>query len=450
MRGNVPKNKWEILADELGESQSTSLDSNIETPSDEAIRAQLNRVLASPRFHASPRCQSLLNYVVEEYLAGNSDALKERTIGVAVFKRPPAYDTSSDPVVRVAAGETRKKLAQYYCEPEQAEELRIALPVGSYHPEFHLPTPEHWPDADVPQEPVSLSASAELQQADVAPATMQTEMAAASRRAWRPKFLIALAILAALAMGGFSFLFHHASHQALNDFWYPITRQSSAVLIVVGQLRATNAIVDTEQSHQPNFEILASTGSSQVVRVVPVTSLEDATTTANLAVLLNSQKKSAIINGATSTTFDDLKRTPAILVGGLNNDWTIRLTRPLRFSFSQDATGTAWWIVDQKAPQKHIGEVQLKTSDPMKVEQDFAIVLRLINSETGQPVIAVAGITAGGTRAAAEFITNEEYLQQLTRSAPADWKNKNVELLISSKIIGGQPGRPQLVANSTW
>ena len=38
--------------------------------------------------------------------------------------------------VRNAAIEVRKRLAQYYLDPEHAGELRIDLPIGSYMPSF--------------------------------------------------------------------------------------------------------------------------------------------------------------------------------------------------------------------------------------------------------------------------------------------------------------------------
>src|ERR1035441_3110774 len=74
----------------------------------EAIREELHRLLASTRFHSSHRCQTLLRYVVEESLRGNADSLKERNVGIAVFERDAAYDTNSDPVVRMAAGDPSK------------------------------------------------------------------------------------------------------------------------------------------------------------------------------------------------------------------------------------------------------------------------------------------------------------------------------------------------------
>src|SRR5512141_1697868 len=101
-----------------------------------AVHAQLARLLQSPQFRNSKRSQALLRFVVQAALAGDQNSLKERSVGAAVFGREPAYDTAQDPIVRNAAIEVRKRLAQYYLEPEHAAELRIELPSGSYIPSF--------------------------------------------------------------------------------------------------------------------------------------------------------------------------------------------------------------------------------------------------------------------------------------------------------------------------
>jgi len=104
----------------------------------QAIRQQLARVLESAPFSTSKRYPALLSYVVEKALQGDSECLKERTLGIEVFRRDPQYDTNADPVVRIAAGEVRKRLAQYYYDPRHKNEIHIELPAGSYVPEFTI------------------------------------------------------------------------------------------------------------------------------------------------------------------------------------------------------------------------------------------------------------------------------------------------------------------------
>ena len=106
-----------------------------------AVHSQLAKILESPHFRNSKRSGSLLRFVVEAAVAGDQNSLKERCIGAAVFGRETAYDTAQDPIVRNAAIEVRKRLAQYYMDPEHACELRIDLPIGSYMPTFTVEAP---------------------------------------------------------------------------------------------------------------------------------------------------------------------------------------------------------------------------------------------------------------------------------------------------------------------
>src|ERR1700692_1242224 len=113
------------------------------TPSTEedkaAVVQQLERLLQNPHFHKSKRFPVFLKFVVAEALAGRADNLKERTLGVEVFGKDSNYDTTDDPIVRVTAGEIRKRIAQYYQEPGHEHEIRVLLPAGSYAPRFCFP-----------------------------------------------------------------------------------------------------------------------------------------------------------------------------------------------------------------------------------------------------------------------------------------------------------------------
>src|SRR5260370_2806412 len=111
----------------------------------EAVRNQLERMLANQLFKNRKRYPNLLRYIVEHTLAGLPGELKERTLGVEVFGRQPDYDTNADPVVRATAGEIRKRIAQYYHEHGHEAEIRIDLLPGSYVPEFEIPAPKPVP-----------------------------------------------------------------------------------------------------------------------------------------------------------------------------------------------------------------------------------------------------------------------------------------------------------------
>ena len=118
-------------------NHGTSLASSSPTIDPESVQAQLRLILISTPFLHSKRYPRFLRFVVDETLAGTAERLKERVLGIEVFDRNPAYDMASDPIVRIVAGEIRKRLAQYYVDHEK--ELRIQLQPGSYVPEFSWP-----------------------------------------------------------------------------------------------------------------------------------------------------------------------------------------------------------------------------------------------------------------------------------------------------------------------
>lgn len=100
------------------------------------IREHMDRVRESPAFKGSQRSQEFLRYVVEKALRGEFEELRERSIGVALFDKPAAYDTAGDAIVRVTASDVRRRLLQYYGQSEADRTLRIDLPAGTYIPLF--------------------------------------------------------------------------------------------------------------------------------------------------------------------------------------------------------------------------------------------------------------------------------------------------------------------------
>src|ERR1700746_640181 len=107
-----------------------------------AARAQvgelLDDILRSTPFRTSRQCQDLFRHIVEHSLAGSDDSLRERVIGIEVFRRAPDYDTAEDPVVRLRAADVRKRLAQYYqTRGNSTAQWKIEIPTGSYKAQFH-------------------------------------------------------------------------------------------------------------------------------------------------------------------------------------------------------------------------------------------------------------------------------------------------------------------------
>ncbi|MGB5802154.1 MAG: hypothetical protein WBG88_18795 [Mesorhizobium sp.] len=111
------------------------------TPAAPAVRATLERLLASETFGRSERARELLRYLVERQLAGEADRLKGFAIAVDVFGKDAGFDSSTDAVVRVQAGRLRELLNQYFATEGASDPVRIAIPRGSYVPTYEANEP---------------------------------------------------------------------------------------------------------------------------------------------------------------------------------------------------------------------------------------------------------------------------------------------------------------------
>ncbi len=103
------------------------------------IRAEVDRILASKSFSTAGRISKLLRFVVDKTLAGETDQLKEYSVGVEVFERDASYDPRLDSIVRVEAGRLRSRLDEYYNGEGAASPLRVSLPKGGYSAHFTRP-----------------------------------------------------------------------------------------------------------------------------------------------------------------------------------------------------------------------------------------------------------------------------------------------------------------------
>jgi hypothetical protein len=416
-------------------------------PGAEAVREQLERLLGSSRFTSSPRCQSLLRHIVEESLRGNVESLKERNLGIEVFRRDAAYDTNADPVVRIAVSEVRKKLAQYYFDSGHQRQVRITIPVGSYVPEFSFPdsaaengSGNHWTDledhtgSDIGKEVALIS-----------PVAPPAEPVRLNRRR---RFLNISAVGVTVLCAGLAWRAMTAP-SPLEKFWEPIVASKSPILLCLGQMRASIVQLDPIASRNPGQSAMSIIGPDGIDNVrMPIAVLDDSITLANVAGLLRSEHKQLIMRSEADTNYEDLQKGPVVLVGALNNDWTLRMMRNMRYQFKQDPQMREWWVSDQKNPGAKLGRLVL--SNHLQLTTDLAIVARVLDPETRQPTVIVAGVAPQGTLAAGNFVTDPQLVRDLVASLPANWQSKNLEILLSVNVIDGQPGPARVISTVIW
>jgi hypothetical protein len=397
-------------------------------PATEAERTlvlkELESILASYHFQSSKRYPAMLKYIVGATLDGCCGDLKERTLGVEVFGRDPDYDTSADPVVRLSAGEVRKRIAQYYHENGSVSRVQIELPLGSYVPEFLLRGPE---TAVAQPEPVTERLASTGNQAP------------AGRHRLVIGILSATAFVAALASGGI-YAYHKVSATevtVIDKFWGPLVKSAEPVLIVVGT--GNGAIQLPPENETTSFGIHINSPKHRI-------SLASATALANVAGVLRQHGIALEIKEDKETSLTDIHSRRLILIGATNNPWTMRLVSPLRFRFVPGPMGQVQdtknlqntdWIIDFSKPNS-------------SVSTDYAIVARYYDPTTEGPVLVIAGIGPYGTEAASAFVVTPQYLEQIVKQLPAGWEYRNIELVLKTEVIDGNAGPPLLVSSAVW
>jgi hypothetical protein len=401
----------------------------------EEILSALERLLASPLFRSSRRCQTLLRRIVEQTLAGEVDSLKERALGVEVFGRPADYDTSQDPVVRASAAEIRKKLAQYYQEAGHSLEPRVELPSGSYLAEFHFPSEPRSTPAPVAQPPVALA----KQRKKPLPAT----------------WTAGIACILILAAGLTTVIWRHSD---LDDLWGPVLKTPGMVLVCVGlqaayNLRSAEAQDEIQGIVQPPANGVSATRPISEADLILLpdryVALDDALCLVRLTSLLGKYGKTYRIRAERSTSFADLRDTPAVLIGAFDNRWTLRTADQLRYTFRKDSEHDTGMVYDNQHPENT--QWKLASYWPnWDVPVDYAIVTRMVDSTTDRPVIIAAGLTQYGTIGAGEFISNQEYFSEAARRLPNSWQKRNLQIVLSVPVVNHIAGRARILATHVW
>jgi hypothetical protein len=381
---------------------------------EEQVREELHRVLASHEFRTSKRSQDFLRYVVENTLQGQGDMLKERTIGIEVFGRPTSYDPSDDATVRVKAGEVRKRLGIYYSDHGSHNPVRIELPSGTYVPEFHvanLPPPDHAAEA-------------------AAPAAGYRLPAIPARRV----ILTAAALIAAAAL---AWVLTRPPATALDQFWGPVLTGSSPLQLCASYVPVYGVDIDpslTPPARVEDFTLLPDqfVGGGDLVA------------TSRLSAMLTRLRRPYRVRLGNDVSFADLRSGPAILVGFSYTKWN-QIGTQMRFfvdgfrrpaGITDNGKPTAW-VLPSLPRDRHTAE-------------DYAIISRVFHPDTHAMLVELAGITQYGTDAAADLVTNADLMAEALRGAPPDWQKKNLQLVLHVKVISGAPSSPKVLKQYFW
>lgn len=398
------------------------------------VEDQLERMLASPLFTQSKRYAPFLRHVVEKTLDGQEDRLKERVLGSELFGRAPDYDSNNDPVVRVTAGEVRKRIAQYYDDSMHRNELRIDLPIGTYVAQFH-------PGASVVEE-IRAASEPNVAHAEHAafpePAMAVPAVEAAGHARFPGKRLAAaVTVLVVLACVGLIWKFEHRTPSPLDALWRNLVSTQSPSVIVVGEpgpLYPTESTTDelSARQHLRSYHV----------------SLSDLQALLRVVRLLDYRGATYHVQPSSSITFADLRQGPTVLLGGLDNPWTMRAQQNLRFGLQTDGNGVDW-ISDSHDPGARKWSVDFNRPYS-KVTSDYAIIAYFRDPGTQQPTLIIAGMGENGTKAASEFITDDAQLRNVLGESLQKPGGSNFEVVLSTEVVNGSTGAPMVLVKEVW
>jgi hypothetical protein len=416
------------------------------------VRRQMHRLLETAHFKNSRRYPALFQFIVEETLEGRGEFLKERLLGVRVFHRPPDYDTASDPIVRVTIAEIRKRIAQYYHEEEHATEMRIELMPGHYEPEFR---PYRGPSFGL-EESARTEAVAEL----AAAAAAAAEDSRRSERKFRLAVLsrggASAAVLALLALFSIG-LWRFAHPSAIEELWGPVLNSRRTITFCIpsgesrrsSQIAAAAGIVSARPTFPQHGGPVAGLGTFlEHENEGENVAFSDALATVKISDWIASHGHESRLRADNSTTLYDLQQGPTILIGGLDNEWTLRAIGRLRYRFA----GTdleQYWIIDNDDPGRRDWVLDLR-SRYSAVTSDFALIARLHDRSTGQIQVIVAGIGTSGTAAAGEFLVDPDQLEELRRRVGPGFRNRDFEAVLGTDVVNGIPGSAKILAVAVW
>jgi hypothetical protein len=190
--------------------------------------------------------------------------------------------------------------------------------------------------------------------------------------------------------------------------------------------------------------------SSDSSQTVP---FADTVTIARVVGALEARGKNVDIRSDNTSSFSDLRKGAVVLIGAFNNEWSLRLTRPLRYSLTMDPGRHLVYIQDSKNPGSR--DWSWATNQPAQPVtgvnspkiHDFALISRIRDSETGHAVVVIGGLYTYGTEAAGEFLTNPDIMQSVA-SQVRSTGSQNLQIVLGTTVTDGIPGPPRVLAVS--
>jgi hypothetical protein len=440
------------------------------------LRGLLKEITEGPAFKGSQRSGQFLEFVIEQSIAGNFDQLKERLIGVQLFKREPTYDTGEDAIVRVTASDVRKRLLQHYGWFGIDCELRIDLPLGSYIPRVRRKsTAEDVSAAEIgsPQKPgvpphnVVVTEPKSVLLEPALSSLLAVAVKTKAQSAWRLWRSVAILILAV----GFGWWLRSMTRPMRSSMAPQILPWSALFSSAASpHLITSDPNIDTVQgitnttlslSDYANHKYLPerNTLTPDQLRLCKIllttdnsAAAPDSPITAQIAAIAQTFSKKLVVQSSRSFELSFLSNNDNFIFLGSprSNPWFSLFAGALNFRFIYDPQMGSEFIRNVH-PLHSEQAAYIPSANGGGTGYSFAIVALIQNPDQNGEVLLLAGADGEATAAAGDFVTNLPKMSAalsscgLSSSGPV----RHFEMLLRTDTMAGVPRKTEMIACHT-
>jgi len=404
------------------------------------ILGQIERLVSSHTLHGSESLCKLLRYLAKHALDQPGVSLKEYQIATEVFGRQNDFDPQVDSAVRVQAGRLRSKLAEYYASEGAEDQIIVELPKGMYVLSFH---------------PRSSGNGRGQRPAGALEVPHEAAVATGVSRRWMVASLVlgALLLISVAAMGLFLTRRSTSAAGAANPETVPASLQIFWRGFLTGPDEPWVIFSNAAFVGHPDtgLRYYDSRRDANAVIFDHYTGVGEVLAVHNLDDVFESLHQKLRVKRGSLFSLDDAKNNDLIFIGSPSENLTLlEIPGTKQFVFREVASGPRKGNVEVVNVHPERGEAASYMATPadQPLVEDYAVIAFVPGLNPAHSQLILAGTTTFGTQAAVEYVTRqnflEELLQRLSISKPSELKP--FEALLHVRIARGVPVGTELVA----
>src|SRR6266853_654803 len=438
------------------------------------VREHVKEIVEGAAFKGSQRSAQFLRYIVDQAIAGHFECLKERVIGVELFRRSPSYDTGDDAIVRVTASDVRRRLLQHYGKYGNTSEFRIQLPLGSYIPEITRES-SHAPKLGLSESVAPHNGNGENHShsvtvahdllavppiRDTAISAVLTSDVTSERNRTKLQVLAFGLILVILNVAAWALTWSRSRSRDAESLsvsplpWFVFFNSPRTTEIITSDpniaeiqgLTGAQITVSDYANHkyvpEPNTLTFQIRQFCQIILRGDKAAGVDTPIVASIAALAATHQHKVGVHAARDIQFSDLKNDDNfVFLGSPRSDpWSSLFGEQLDFQFMWDKK-TGQEIIRNVRPKANELPVYIPTAPGWATGQSFAILGLIRNPDQDGQVLLIAGANGNWTAAAGKLATDLPRLASTLEKCGIQTSTqlRHFEVLLRLNTMAGSP-----------